>query len=221
VPAPNEENNLTLDVINLTDIIPGLRYLPHYLSKHTACALLEIIDRQPWVSDLNRRVQQYGYRYDYKRRSIDQSQFLGPLPDWALDLAERFVRDDFLSDVPDQLIVNEYQPGQGITPHVDCVPCFAETILSLSLGSPCAMNFTQTGRRTPVSLILEPESLLILQGEARYRWKHCLPARKTDVINGKKMPRQRRISLTFRTVTKASQNKNSTWLSICSRERAQ
>jgi alkylated DNA repair dioxygenase AlkB len=216
---------LRLDVTDPTDVIRGLRYLRHYVGKDAAHGLLEIIDRQPWISDLERRVQHYGYRFPYrrplpgKRRSVGPPQFLGPLPDWALDLVERFVRDGFLSDACNQLIVNEYQPGQGINPHVDYVPWFGETIFSLSLGSSCVMNFTQTGRRTPVSLLLEPESLLILQGEARYRWKHCIPARMTDVINGGKMQRQRRISLTFRTVIKASSDRDSPWLSICSRER--
>jgi alkylated DNA repair dioxygenase AlkB len=43
--------------------------------------------------------------------------------------------------------------------------------------------------------------LLILSGEARYDWTHEIPARKSDVINGARQPRTRRVSLTFRTVT--------------------
>lgn len=41
----------------------------------------------------------------------------------------------------DQLIINEYQPGQGINPHIDNVKLFAEPIVSLSLGSECIMEF--------------------------------------------------------------------------------
>ena len=44
--------------------------------------------------------------------------------------------------MPDQVIVNEYEPGQGIAAHVDCVPSgFSGTIASLSLLSSCTMHF--------------------------------------------------------------------------------
>ena len=42
--------------------------------------------------------------------------------------------------------------------------------------------------------------LLILSGEARYDWTHEIPAHKSDMINGARQPRTRRVSLTFRTV---------------------
>ena len=43
--------------------------------------------------------------------------------------------------MPDQLIVNEYQPGQGISAHIDCEPCFKNTIVTVSLGSVYEMDF--------------------------------------------------------------------------------
>ncbi len=49
-----------------------------------------------------------------------------------------------------------------------------------------------------VDLVLEPESLLVLSGEARNVWTHAIPARKSDIVNGQKQPRSRRLSLTFR-----------------------
>lgn len=57
----------------------------------------------------------------------------------------------------------------------------------------------RTGERR--SLVLAPRSLLILSGEARYDWTHEIPARKSDVIEGMRQPRARRVSLTFRIVT--------------------
>lgn len=41
----------------------------------------------------------------------------------------------------DQLIVNEYEPGQGINPHIDNIKLFKSDIASLSLGSDCIMIF--------------------------------------------------------------------------------
>lgn len=78
-------------------------------------------------------------------------------------------------------------------------PCFGDTIASLSLGSACVMDFTNvTGEKQ--SHLLEPRSLLILSGDARYHWQHAIPARKSDKWNGQSIPRARRISLTFRTI---------------------
>jgi alkylated DNA repair dioxygenase AlkB len=123
---------------------------------------------------------------------------IGPLPDWALSLAIRLKADCVTPWIPDQTIVNEYQPGQGISPHVD-FESFADTIVSLSLGSACIMELTTVGTgATP--LLLEPRSVLILAGEARRVWQHSIPARKRDVWMGATFLRTRRVSLTFRKV---------------------
>jgi alkylated DNA repair dioxygenase AlkB len=182
------------------DSVPGLTYLPDYVGADDAERLLAEIDRQPWLSDLQRRVQHYGYRYDYKARKADASLYLGPLPDWAAALARRLHREGWFDRLPDQLIVNEYQPGQGISKHVDCVPCFDATVASLSLGSGCILEMANARARAKVPLYLEPRSLVVLRKDARYRWTHAVPARKKDVIDGKERPRGRRVSLTFRKV---------------------
>lgn len=184
------------------DLIPGLTYIPNYLLPEEQDQLLAIIDQQPWLTTLKRRVQHYGYRYDYTRRVIDSSLFLGPLPVWAAHLAQRLHQNGFAPHIPDQLIVNEYEPGQGIASHIDCTPCFGDTILSISLGSACIMLFTHTRSKVQLPLLMEPRSLLILTGEARYAWKHGIPPRKMDVYQGQRIERQRRVSLTFRTVLK-------------------
>ncbi len=180
--------------------VPGLSYLPDYVDAATAERLLAEIDRQPWLTDLQRRVQHYGYRYDYKARRADASLYLGPLPAWAAEIARRLHADGWFATLPDQLIVNEYQPGQGISKHVDCVPCFDATVASLSLGSGCVLEMANAPARAKVPLYLEPRSLVVLQKDARYRWTHAVPARKKDVVEGRDRPRGRRVSLTFRKV---------------------
>lgn len=185
--------------------VPGLRLIPTYLAASERDELLAIIDAQPWLGDLKRRVQHYGFRYDYKHRRVDPSMYLGPLPDWAQALAERMHRDRLIGETPDQLIVNEYLAGQGISPHVDCIPCFGDTILSLSLGSPCVMIFTSLATRVQAPILLEPGSLVVMQGESRTGWKHGIPARKSDTLDGRTLQRSRRVSLTFRKVNKPAQ----------------
>jgi alkylated DNA repair dioxygenase AlkB len=180
--------------------IPGLTYTPDYITPDEETRLLKQIDQQPWSSDLRRRVQHYGYRYDYKARMITPDMQAAPLPPWLQELARRLQQDGSTPTLPDQVIVNEYLPGQGIADHIDCVPCFGDGILSLSLGSGCEMRFTEQTTRTQVLLWLAPRSLLLLQAAARYEWQHGIPARKSDLHNGQRVQRGRRVSLTFRTV---------------------
>jgi alkylated DNA repair dioxygenase AlkB len=178
--------------------IPGLHYYQNVLTPEHHDRLVTVIDRQPWLTSLRRRVQHYGYRYDYKSRSVDASQFLGPLPDWSIPCLKQLQDEGLIEQLPDQLIINEYEPGQGIAAHIDCRPCFGEVILSLTLSSTCIMEFTRAETKT--ALLLEPCSVLIMQAEARHLWKHGIPARKTDQYAGKTLERRRRLSLTFRNV---------------------
>lgn len=180
--------------------ISGLSYLPDFIDADNEAALITTIDQQPWLNDLKRRVQHYGWRYDYKARGITQDLRIGVIPDWLAGLCERLSAEGIFSRTPDQVIINEYQPGQGISAHVDCVPCFGDTIASLSLGSACVMDFTHATTGEKQSHPLEPRSLVVLSDDARYHWQHAIPARKSDKWRGHTIPRTRRISLTFRTV---------------------
>ena len=181
-------------------MIDGLRYEPHYVSVEAEKSLLETIDAQIWQNPFQRRVQHYGYVYDYRRRTIDESMHLGALPDWLQVLAEHLHTNGWIAVVPDQVIINEYVPGQGIAPHVDCEPCFGDTILSLSLGSSCVMDFEHVTSGKVVSQLLEACSLIGLEGEARYDWKHGIVGRKSDRVGEQVFERGRRVSLTFRKV---------------------
>lgn len=179
---------------------PGARLIRDFVPEQAAERLLAAIDASTWRADLKRRVQHYGWRYDYRERRVTNDMRLGPLPEWLFPVAEAVGHLPEFDRRPDQVIVNEYLPGQGISAHVDCEPCFGAAVASLSLGGEVEMVFRgrATGERR--SLILEPAKLLILSGEARYNWTHEIPARKSDMIGGMRQPRKRRVSLTFRTV---------------------
>ncbi len=179
-------------------MIQGLQYIPEYISKELQTQLIASIDQSPWIANFKRRVQHYGYSYDYRKRQIDTSMYLGKLPIWGQHLAEQLVADGYVFIAPDQIIVNEYLPGQGITPHLDCGPCFGDTIVSLTLNSGCYLDFTHVDTRQRHSIYLKPRSLVVLRGEARYRWKHGIAGRKTDIYDGRTIQRGRRISLTMR-----------------------
>jgi alkylated DNA repair dioxygenase AlkB len=162
----------------------GLELKANYITLAKEQELIAIIDSLPWLSDLKRRVQHYGFKYDYKVRG--NLQKLGELPEFLKKIDVGFPFN--------QVIINEYEAGQGIAPHIDLPFVFGGVIASLSLGSPAVMEFTKGSSKIPI--ILPQRSLLAMQKEARYEWKHSIPARKSD--NG--IPRLRRISLTFRNV---------------------
>ncbi len=185
----------------LFDAIHGLRYIPDYITEDQHDWLLDRIDEQQWLDDLKRQVQHYGFKYDYKARKVDLDMRIGELPDWLERLGKKLYQDKHMPEVPDQVIINEYLPGQGISSHIDCEPCFRGIIVSLSLGSGCIMNFTNKYDKTKkIPVWLAPRSLVVLSSEARYAWLHGIPARKWDEWNGEKHERQRRVSLTFRKV---------------------
>jgi alkylated DNA repair dioxygenase AlkB len=180
--------------------ISGLSYCPDFITSEEEAFLISAIDSYPWIHDLKRRVQHYGYRYDYKSRQATKDTYIGPLPDWILPIAQKLTDDKKFSTLPEQVIVNEYLPGQGISAHIDCVPCFGNVIASLSLGSPCIMKFENIRLKENRDLFLAQRSLTVFRGEARHQWTHAIPERKSDTVNGIKIPRSRRISLTFRTM---------------------
>lgn len=186
--------------------IPGFHYEPNFLSEEDERSLIEWIDQQEWSTELPRRVQHYGWRYDYRGRKVDSSSYIGNLPAELFDLAQRLHDRKLVPQLPDQVIVNEYQPGQGISPHIDAPSSFADGIAMVSLLDSWEMAFHAPGsKRKGPNVVLEKGSVAIVKSDARYKWKHEIAKRKTDPYvdeagKRRRRKRQRRISLTFRKV---------------------
>lgn len=195
---------LWVSAASMPNRIPGLDYYPVVLSPNESAGLIEHIDAQPWDNELRRRVQHFGYRYSYKSRQtgVERAE---PLPDSLNIIVNRLIEMRLFDAVPQQAIINEYQPGQGITAHTDA-RCFGDKIVSLSLLSPCLMLFTDRHSAARLELDLAPSSLLVLTGAARYEWRHGIAARKSDCIAAQKRRRARRISVTFRNVTSSKKS---------------
>lgn len=183
------------------DQLSGLSIEYDFISLFEEQRLIEIIDELPWLNDLSRRVQHYGFKYNYKARNIDKKMYIGDLPVWLRSLAEKMLNQNLINFMPDQAIINEYESGQGIAAHIDCEPCFGDTIISLSLGSSAVMNFErEPNSKQRVEIFLEPRSLIIMQDESRFNFYHSINARKKDNLENNIFPRLRRISVTFRKV---------------------
>lgn len=187
-----------------TELVPrieGLRYVEEFLSVDEQKKLLRVIDAAEWRYDLDRRVQHYGWRYDYKARTVSRDMRIRDFPMWLHDLGKRLCEAGLFKQLPDQGIVNEYRPGQGIAMHVDR-RCFGPEIATVSLGDAWRMNLRPL--RAPPGdvkhILLDVGSVLALSGEARYRWMHGIPPRKRERQGHGWRPRVRRVSVTFRTV---------------------
>jgi alkylated DNA repair protein alkB family protein 8 len=61
------------------------------------------------------------------------------------------------------------------------------------------MHFRDPENKT-TDLYLEPRSLVLMTGEARYNWLHSIASRKIDRLDGLLKFRHRRVSLTFRKI---------------------
>ena len=113
--------HINLEVIGnpgLQDIsaVPGLKFLEDFLTPEEQAYCIDRVDAadSQWRNDLSRRVQHYGWRYDYKARAITPDMHIGALPDWLAQLAQRLYDETGLFDcVPEQVIVNEYHSGPG------------------------------------------------------------------------------------------------------------
>ena len=168
----------------------GLIYIPNYITEQEETNIINLINNQNWNTELTRRTQHYGYTYPYDTKDVLQ-------PTTAIPLALRYLVNKLSEEYKtefDQLIVNEYEPGQGISAHIDHKKLFDDTIISISMGSQCVMKFEQINTDNIIEQLLEQRSLVALQCDARYKWKHSIPSRKKD----NNIPRSKRISLTFR-----------------------
>lgn len=163
---------------------PGLTYLKSSINTETESVLLDHINEGEWGVSLSRRVQQFGPIYDYSTKKLVTKSYK-EVPDWLAEICFPLLRQYFSED-PDQVIVNEYKPGQEIGRHIDA-PFFGPTIASLSLMSDAQMLMGKyNGKEMPI--MLERRSLLVLSGESRSDWYHCIPK-----------VAEKRISITFRT----------------------
>ena len=205
-PPPTGARVLAVERLEVAEV-PGLSHVRDFLDEAEETFIISQIDRGDWIEDLRRRVQHYGWRYDYKARRVDPAMRLGELPAWADTLARRLFDAKLVPNLPDQVIVNEYCKEQGIGKHVDS-DSFADGIAMISLLESWEMTFCAKRGKRKVNHMLERRSVAIIEGEARYEWTHEIPKRKSEPIKpGTKHPRRdrgRRVSLTFRKVVEGN-----------------
>ena len=176
--------------------VPGFTLHRDFITIAMEDELMKEIDNQKWVVDYDRRLQYYGYRNELEK-PYDLVAFPVPMPPLVKLLSAQIVERGILISQPDQVIINEYLPGQGIRPHKDR-NYFENQICGINLGSGCIMRFLKG--TDVVDIEVPRRSLYVMQDEVRYKWKHAIPPRKKDIINGNVQHRERRWSITYRNV---------------------
>ena len=209
-------------------------YIPNFITTVEETLLLEKIDKTPgprWTQLANRRLQNWGgvphpkgmiaeKMPDWLQRYVDKVNHLGI---FGVNAPENGIKPTLANHV----LLNEYQPGQGIMPHLDG-PMFHPIISTISLGSQTVIHFykkqedessSKFDDRFVTSLLLQPRSLLVLQNDMYHEYLHGIEEVHDDVLNdkicnldnstliGTSIPRKTRISLTIRHVPKTSKMK--------------
>ncbi|RLN96031.1 hypothetical protein BBJ28_00009377 [Nothophytophthora sp. Chile5] len=183
--------------------IPGVYYVPHWISEDEEAAVLERVYSIPddndkvWVKLKLRRLQMWGG--EVKAPFNPQ-----PLPQWLTQISQALVDAGiFQKDkTPNHALINEYGVGDGILPHEDG-PSYFPLVAIVSAGAECRITYephralvasdsqATTSEILPrLSFQLERRSLLLFTGEAYTRYLHSID----NVEAG------RRISLTVRHV---------------------
>lgn len=150
----------TIEPDDLENAPNGLCYVPNFLY-HQECEYLKsIIDQQIWRTDLKRRTQHYGARYDYASKNLKfdvtkiEESCLTPLVSYINPLFQQLS-----SSLISQIIVNEYLPGEKISPHIDA-SCFGPVIMTITLGTSAVFRMTRNDESFDLNLVKEIWSFL-------------------------------------------------------------
>lgn len=163
----------------------GLRYERGFLSGDEERKLVESIRALPLEEAkyksyvARRRVASFGGRFDYDANRLEPS---AELVAELHPLRDRVAH--WLGVAPSALVhalVAEYRPGTPLGWHRD-VPDF-EDVIGVSLGGEATMRFrpyppVQPRRSGVVRLTLEPRSIYLLHGIARWGWQHSVAPTK-------------------------------------------
>lgn len=151
------------------------------------------IDRTIWKpSQSGRRKQDFGPQVNFKKKKLKLDNFTG-LPEFSKVLVERmWIQVPALSDFqPVELCNLDYIPerGSSIDPHFDDFWVWGERLVTLNLLSDTILTFSNDEHYMEVAVPMPRRSLIIVEGAARYKWKHAI--KRQHIVS-------RRIAITLR-----------------------
>lgn len=192
--------------------LPSLYYIPDAISAEEEQRLLTELraSKQAWKTVSGRRLQNLG-GIVHKKGLI-----AAPLPGWLQPLLARLAADTGglwgEGLLPNHVLVNAYQPGEGIMPHEDG-PLYHPAVAILSLEHPAVVRFARKGGsevqaqaaaatdaaaaaegtaaqhhnfagRLVASVACMPRSLLIFRDEAYTDCLHGILEAQVETIDG-------------------------------------
>lgn len=191
-------------------------YIPNFITSYEETHILKnfySVPKPKWTYLSNRRLQDYG--------GVPSEKGMIPekIPSW-LDIYMSKITElnIFEGKRPNQILINEYEPSQGIMPHSDG-PLFYPTIATISCGSHTILEFSENseGRKKVCDILLEPLSLVVIKDDLYSKFLHSISERKVDTITegcinlplcsqkrtiGDILERATRVSVTIRNVPK-------------------
>lgn len=198
----NWSSNIVLGNHNSIPDIPSQgHYISNFITEEQEKFLLKKIYNSPklkWKQLKDRRLQMWGGLVHPKGFIKEE------LPDWLKSSIKSVcLTGAFGSIHPNHVLVNEYQPGQGIMPHLDG-QLYYPIIATVSLGGHCVLDFYKDNtsssggpqRSYVFSLFLEPRSLLVLREDLYHQYLHGIEDTKTDCLSFKKIKNLSLISQT-------------------------
>lgn len=207
-------------------------YIPNFISQDEERLLLEKVRQKAltsspniqiytapkpkWVQLKNRRLQNWGGILSKNGSLISE-----PLPSFLQDPIDKLSCLSIFESPPNHCLVNEYEKGQGISPHQDG-PAYYPTVATISLGSHCILNIYKYNEDKVIStepilrILQEPKSLLIVKSKNYTDHLHGIEEVESDHVSSDSVSnwgllnqqqegtlrRQTRVSLTFRHVEK-------------------
>nr|URM61882.1 Fe2OG oxygenase [Mimivirus sp.] len=118
----------------------GFSIIYDYISLDQERKLLNQINKSEWVVDYQRRLQYYNYRNELFE-PYDLIPIPNKIPKYLNRLIDQMISDKIIDQKPDQIIINEYKPGEGLKPHFDRKDYYQNVIIGISLGSGTIMEF--------------------------------------------------------------------------------
>lgn len=172
----------------------GLFVSPNFVTPESNPRCLALIDSGKWREDLGRLTQQYGARYNYSSRKLDYD--VPPIAGSVVEPIVQMLQPTFATlsksvggkEQIEQVIVNDYQPGQKISKHTDS-PLFGPVVMTYTIGTGTIVTFKRAGHRS-FKVEAENGTVLAMTGESRDLWTH----ETAPIAAG-----GRRVSVTFRT----------------------
>ncbi|CAD5228757.1 unnamed protein product [Bursaphelenchus xylophilus] len=188
-------------------VIPkGLTVIENAISEEQEELLMGFIEKcSPSEVLKNRTVIHFGHVFDYSSNTAT-TVASDSIPEILTEILKQSRKSGHkIDETFDQVTINVYEPGQGIPMHVDTHSAFEEQICVINLCSDIVMKYRDCANNaTSIDVLMPRRAIVLMEGASRYKYKHGILNRRYDVspVDNTLLERQKRISITFRTVRK-------------------